>query len=59
MTAAEIVVLVMVLVPLVGGVFVWAAVNAAVATASAIRERGDFSQFGSKPSLNDWFAPGA
>jgi hypothetical protein len=28
-------------------------------TASAIRDSGDFSQLGSKPSLDDWFAPGA
>jgi DNA-binding transcriptional ArsR family regulator len=30
-----------------------------VAAASAIRDSGDFSQIGSKPSLDDWFAPGA
>jgi 2-methylisocitrate lyase-like PEP mutase family enzyme len=43
----------------VGGALTWAAVNAAVAAASAIRDSGDFSQLGSKPSLDDWFAPGA
>ena len=43
----------------VGGALTWAAVNAAAAAASAIRDSGDFSQFGSRPSLDDWFAPGA
>ena len=43
----------------VGGAFTGPAVNAAVAAASAIRERGDFLQLGSKHWLDDWFAPGA
>ena len=43
----------------VGGALTWAAVNAAVAAAGAIRDRGDFSQLGSTPPLDDWFAPGA
>ena len=43
----------------VGGALTWAAVNAAVSAASAIRDRGDFSQLGSSPPLDDWFAPGA
>jgi 2-methylisocitrate lyase-like PEP mutase family enzyme len=43
----------------VGGSLTWAAVNAAVAAAGAIRDRGDFSQLGSRPALDEWFAPGA
>ena len=41
----------------VGGALAWAAVNAAVAAAGAIRDRGDFSQLGSMPSVDDWFGP--
>jgi hypothetical protein len=43
----------------VGGALTWTAVDGAVAAASAIRDRGDFSQLASKPSLDEWFAPGA
>jgi hypothetical protein len=43
----------------VGGALTWTAVNATVAAARAIRDRGDFSQFGPEPSLDEWFAPGA
>ena len=43
----------------VGGALTWTAVNAAAAADSAIRDRGDFSQLGSKPPLEEWFAPGA
>lgn len=43
----------------VGGALTWAAVNAAVAAADAIRDRGDFEGLGTAPALDDWFAPGA
>jgi 2-methylisocitrate lyase-like PEP mutase family enzyme len=40
----------------VGGSLTWAAVNAMVAAAGAIRDRGDFSSLGTSPPLADWFA---
>jgi 2-methylisocitrate lyase-like PEP mutase family enzyme len=40
----------------VGGSMTWAAVNAMVAAASEIRERGDFSLLGTSPPLREWFA---
>jgi len=39
----------------VGGALTWAAVNAFVAAATAIRDRGDFSLLGASPPLRDWF----
>jgi 2-methylisocitrate lyase-like PEP mutase family enzyme len=39
----------------VGGRLTWAAVNALVAAAGAIRDRGDFSLLGSSPPLREWF----
>jgi 2-methylisocitrate lyase-like PEP mutase family enzyme len=40
----------------VGGALTWAAVHALAEAASAIRDRGDFSQLGASPPLADWFA---
>ena len=40
----------------VGGALTWSAVDALVAAASAIRDRGDFSGLASSPPLDDWFA---
>jgi 2-methylisocitrate lyase-like PEP mutase family enzyme len=40
----------------VGGGLTWVAVDAMVAAATAIRERGDFSSLRSAPPLRDWFA---
>lgn len=43
----------------VGGGLTWSAVNAMVAAASEIRDRGDFSSLGSSPPLQEWFpSPG-
>jgi 2-methylisocitrate lyase-like PEP mutase family enzyme len=39
----------------VGGALTWVAVNAFADAARAIRERGDFSDFGAGPPLADWF----
>jgi 2-methylisocitrate lyase-like PEP mutase family enzyme len=39
----------------VGGGLAWAAVSAAAAAATAIRDRGDFSGLGPPPPLQDWF----
>jgi len=39
----------------VGGALTWAAVNAFVAAATAIRDRGDFALLGASPPLRDWF----
>jgi 2-methylisocitrate lyase-like PEP mutase family enzyme len=41
----------------VGGSLTWAAVQALVETATAIRDRGDFTLLGTSPPLDDWFAP--
>jgi 2-methylisocitrate lyase-like PEP mutase family enzyme len=41
----------------VGGALTWTAVDAAVAAAGAILDRGDFEGLGSQPALDDWFAP--
>ncbi|MGH2631653.1 MAG: isocitrate lyase/PEP mutase family protein [Actinomycetota bacterium] len=39
----------------VGGALAWSAINAMVAAASAIHDRGDFSMLGSSPSsIDDW-----
>ena len=40
----------------VGGALTWAAVNALVSAAVAIRDRGDFSLLGVSPPPRDWFA---
>jgi 2-methylisocitrate lyase-like PEP mutase family enzyme len=40
----------------VGGSLAWSGVNAAAAAAVAIRDRGDFSELGSSPPLDEWFA---
>jgi 2-methylisocitrate lyase-like PEP mutase family enzyme len=40
----------------VGGSLTWAAVNAMVAVAVEIRDRGDFSLLGTPPPLPEWFA---
>ncbi len=40
----------------VGGSLTWTAVHAFADAATAIRDRGDFSQLGASPPLNDWFA---
>ncbi len=40
----------------VGGGLAWTAVNAMVAAATAIRDRGDFSSLGPPPPLREWFA---
>jgi 2-methylisocitrate lyase-like PEP mutase family enzyme len=40
----------------VGGGLAWVAVNAFAEAASAIRDDGDFSSFGSSPPLREWFA---
>ena len=40
----------------VGGSMTWAAVNAMVAAASEIRERGNFALLGTSPPLREWFA---
>jgi 2-methylisocitrate lyase-like PEP mutase family enzyme len=40
----------------VGGSLAWSGVNAVIAAAVAIRDRGDFSLLGSSPPLEDWFA---
>ena len=39
----------------VGGALTWTAVDAFVAAAAAIRDRGDFSLLGAAPPLSDWF----
>jgi len=39
----------------IGGAMTWSAVDALVAAASAIRDRGDFSGLASSPPLDDWF----
>jgi 2-methylisocitrate lyase-like PEP mutase family enzyme len=39
----------------VGGALTWSAVDALVAAASAIRDRGDFSGLAPSPPLDDWF----
>jgi 2-methylisocitrate lyase-like PEP mutase family enzyme len=39
----------------VGGSLTWVAVNALVAAAAEIRDRGDFSSLRSSPPLPDWF----
>jgi 2-methylisocitrate lyase-like PEP mutase family enzyme len=39
-----------------GGSLAWVSVNAMVATASAIRDRGDFSSLSSRPPLPEWFS---
>jgi 2-methylisocitrate lyase-like PEP mutase family enzyme len=38
----------------VGGALTWTALNAFVAAAEAIRDRGDFSQLGSPARLSAW-----
>jgi 2-methylisocitrate lyase-like PEP mutase family enzyme len=40
----------------VGGSLTWVAVNAMVAAAGEIRDRGDFSSLGPSPPLGEWFA---
>jgi 2-methylisocitrate lyase-like PEP mutase family enzyme len=40
----------------VGGGLTWTAVNAMVATATALRDTGDLSGLGEGPPLDDWFA---
>jgi 2-methylisocitrate lyase-like PEP mutase family enzyme len=40
----------------VGGALTWAAVDALVAAATAIRDRGDFSALGATPPLSEWLA---
>ena len=40
----------------VGGALTWTAVQAFAEAATAIRDRGDFSQLGASPPLQDWFA---
>ncbi|HEX2240055.1 MAG TPA: isocitrate lyase/phosphoenolpyruvate mutase family protein [Actinomycetota bacterium] len=40
----------------VGGRLTWAAVNAMVSAATAIRDRGDLSSLGSSPPLEEWFS---
>jgi 2-methylisocitrate lyase-like PEP mutase family enzyme len=42
----------------VGGALAWAAVDAVVAAATAIRDRGDFSGLRAAPPLRDWFGSG-
>jgi 2-methylisocitrate lyase-like PEP mutase family enzyme len=42
----------------VGGSLAWAAVDALVQAATAIRDRGDFSGLAAAPPLQDWFRPG-
>jgi hypothetical protein len=39
-----------------GGSLTWAAVDAMVSVATAIRDHGDFSGLRSSPPLRDWFA---
>jgi 2-methylisocitrate lyase-like PEP mutase family enzyme len=41
----------------VGGALTWTAVNAFAATASKIRDHGDFSALGDGSQLDDWLAP--
>jgi 2-methylisocitrate lyase-like PEP mutase family enzyme len=41
----------------VGGALTWAAVDAFVAAATAIRDRGDFSLLRPSPPLREWFTP--
>jgi 2-methylisocitrate lyase-like PEP mutase family enzyme len=41
----------------VGGALAWAAVQALIDAATAIRDRGDFSLLGTSPPLADWFPP--
>lgn len=40
----------------VGGGLTWVAVDAMVAVATEIRDRGDFSGLRSMPQLSDWLA---
>jgi 2-methylisocitrate lyase-like PEP mutase family enzyme len=40
----------------VGGALTWMAAGVLVATATAIRDRGDFSLFTPRPPLDEWFA---
>jgi 2-methylisocitrate lyase-like PEP mutase family enzyme len=40
----------------VGGSLTWSAVNAMVAAASELRDRGEFSSLGTSPPLREWFA---
>ncbi|HEV2374701.1 MAG TPA: isocitrate lyase/phosphoenolpyruvate mutase family protein [Streptosporangiaceae bacterium] len=41
----------------VGGALTWAAADALVQVATAIRDQGDFSGLGARPALTDWFTP--
>lgn len=41
----------------VGGALTWAAAQAMVGAATAIRDRGDFTALGARLPLADWFAP--